>query len=309
LGVKTPRRSRLGYFAVAAAAILWAIGGTFARTLLDRGASAVELTAARAWITVLGVGAFVVLRRRNWPWEEVRRPRSIIMLIAFGLSLAAANFTYYAAIALLPVAVAIVIQYAAPAMVVAWKAVVARQRPSRRVIVALTLASAGVVLVSEVLRTVTTGRSPLSAAGIAVAFASAVAFCAYVLFGETVGARLGSERSVLTGFVIAGVFWAIVQIVRGRPDTLLNSSFWPGIIFLGIVTTIAPFMLFLWGLGVVSASPAGIISTLEPVSGALLAYVWLRQSLSPAQIAGAIAVIVGIALLQSDVKPVPEAKP
>jgi drug/metabolite transporter, DME family len=300
---------RLGYLAVAAAAILWAIGGTFARTLLDRGASAVELTAARAWITVLGVGTFVVLRRRGWPWAELRQWRSIAILVGFGLALAAANFTYYAAIALLPVAVAIVIQYTAPAMVVAWKSIVERQRPSRRVLIALVLASAGVLLISEVVSVVMTGQSRLSAVGIVLGLVSAVAFSAYVLFGENVGRLIGSERAVLAGFVIAGTFWLVVQIVRGRPQTLLDSSFWPGIVFLGVVTTIAPFMLFLWGLGVVSASPAGIISTLEPVSGALLAYLWLGQALSMSQIVGAVAVIVGIALLQSDVKPVPEAKP
>lgn len=213
--------------------------------------------------------------------------------------LAAANYTYYAAIARLPVAIAIVLQYTAPALVVIWKAVVERRPPSRRVLLALGLASLGVVLVSEAFRALTGNSSGLSTVGVVLALASAVSFAAYVLSGEKVEKRLGSERSVFAGFVVAGIFWAAVLAVQGRPDTLLDRSFLPGILFLGIATTIAPFLLFLWGLGIVSASPAGIISTLEPVSGAVLAYVWLGQALSVVQVIGSVAVIVAIALLQT----------
>lgn len=240
----------------------------------------------------------MLVRRRRYPSADTSG-RIIPLVIAFGLALAAANYTYYAAIARLPVAIAIVIQYTAPALVVMWKALVERRRPSSRVLAALGLATIGVIMVSESFRALSGNSSRLSTAGVAIALASALGFATYVLIGEKVEKRMGSERSVLAGFVVAGIFWAIVLASQGRPDTLLNRSFIPGILFLGIATTIAPFLLFLWGLGIVSASPAGIISTLEPVSGAVLAYLWLGQALSWAQIAGAVAVIIGISVLQS----------
>lgn len=293
-------RLRLGYLAVALAAVLWAIGGNVASELIGRGASPVELTAGRSGIALAGVGSIVFLRRgRNagkQGGEWLRK--NLGPLLVFGLSLAAANFTYYAAIALLPVAVALVIQYTAPGLVVAFKALVGRQRPSRRVLGSLVLVLAGVVLLSEVYRAV--AGANLSFAALAIAFASAVAFAAYILLGEFVGPNLGAERSVFYGFAVASAFWALVLGWRGRISTLLDPDFWPGLAFLGVAATIMPFLLFLWGLGVVRASPAGIISTLEPVSGAVIAYLWLGQSLSPAQVLGAAAVIAGIAVVQSE---------
>lgn len=294
---------RLGYLAVAAAAVLWAVGGTFARTLMDRGASPVELTEARAWIALVGVGAIVAVRGRGGPRGE---PVSARLTVAFGLSLAAANFTYYLAISLLPVAVAIVVQYTAPGLVVLWKAAAEKQRPSRRVVTALLLALAGVGLLSEIHR-IPAGGLRIDPLGLAAAVASALAFAAYVLMGERVGRAVGPERAVFYGFIVASLFWMAVQGIRGRPETLLDASFLPGILFLGVFATILPFLLFLRGLDLVRASAAGIVSTLEPVSAAVLAYVWLGQALTPLQITGAASVVVAIAVVQSERPPSPEA--
>lgn len=288
-----------GHLAIMLAALLWAIGATFARTLIDRGASVVELTAGRAWIALAGLGLIVLLRRKRVGQSAKEPPRNLkAQLLGFGLALVGANFTYYAAISLLPVAVAIIIQYTAPGLVVVWKALVAGEAASRRVVAALVLALAGVLLISGVVQL--GGTSSLPPAGIALAAGSAISFAAYVLIGEEVGRRLGSDRAVFYGFMVASVFWAGVLSVSGKPDTLTEPSFLPGILFLGVFTTILPFLLFLWGLGVVKASAAGIISTLEPVGAAVLAYLWLGQSLTAMQLFGAAAVLLGIAVVQTE---------
>jgi DME family drug/metabolite transporter len=296
--VRSPRRLRLGYAAVALAAFLWAVGGNVARTLLDRGASAVELTAARAWITAIGIAVFLLLRRGSVDWTPWRRLPVLVGILSFGLILATANFTYYAAIAVLPVAIAIVIQYAAPAIVVVWKAVVDRRPPSPSVLLALGLTSVGVILISEAFRPLARGSAGLAPAGVAIAVVSAFGFAGVLLLGEFLGRTVGSIPSVFGGFAVGAMFWSVVLLLRGRPETLLDPQFWPAIAFLGVATTIAPFSLFLWGLRVVGAAPAGIISTLEPVSGAMIAYLFLSQTLTGVQIVGAVAAVFGIALLQ-----------
>jgi drug/metabolite transporter (DMT)-like permease len=55
-----------------------------------------------------------------------------------------------------------------------------------------------------------------------------------------------------------------------------------------------------WGLGRIGASRAGIASTLEPLSGALIALAWLGQSLGAMQVAGGVLVVAGIAVVQSE---------
>jgi drug/metabolite transporter, DME family len=289
---------RAGYAAVAIAAVLWAAGGAYASRLIDLGASFVELTEARAWITALVLAA-VTLARPKPARPTTDRP-AVWLVVVFGLSIAAANVTYYAALSRLPVAIAITTQYTAPGLVVLWAALAERARPSRLVIGALCAAVAGVALLAEVPVLVAEGRLRLDGVGFLFAGLSAVAFATYMVSGERVGRSLGSREAVLRGFIVASVLWLGVQVMRGRPDTLLEPRFAFAIAFLAVATTIAPFLLFVWGLERISASDAGIVSTLEPLTAAVIAFVWLDQSLSAWQIAGALLVIVGIGLVQAE---------
>jgi drug/metabolite transporter, DME family len=288
---------RLGLLAVATAAGLWAFGGTYARRLIDRGASPLEITEARAWIAFLVLGAFVLARGRR---EERGAPGAPAWIVAlFGLSIAAANYFYYSSVASLPVAVAIVIQYTAPGLVVLWIALVNRRRPSPRIVGSLLAALIGVALLAELPDVLTGANTSLAGKGIAAAIASAFAFASYILTGEHVERGAGPVGALARGFGVASVLWLVVQALRGRPDTLLDASLLPGIIILAIVATVIPFSLFLWGLARIGPSRAGIVSTLEPLSAAFIAYFWLNQSLDAVQITGAALVVAGIAVVQS----------
>lgn len=292
--------ARLGFLAVSGAAVLWAFGGTYARTLIDRGASPLEITEARAWIAFLALGAWTLWRNQRRDRRIARVPCPAWIVVLFGLSIAAANYFYYSAVATLPVAVAIVIQYTAPGLVVLWLAVADKRRPSSRVVTALTAAFVGVALLSELPEALSGGGTSLAPRGIAAAIASAFAFASYIITGERVERAAGPVGSLVRGFGVATVLWIVVQAARGRPDTLLDSSLVPGVLVLAVVATIIPFSLFLWGLARIGPSRAGIVSTLEPLSAAFLAYFWLDQSLGGVQIAGAALVVAGIAVVQSE---------
>src|SRR5712692_1814704 len=291
------RPARVGYLAAAAAAVLRAVGGAYARHLLDRGATFVELTEGRAWITAPVLGGVLWLRRRPADRSEHVSP---LLVVAFGLSIAGANFMYYASLSKLPVAVAITVQYTAPALVVGWTILAEGVRPSRRVVGALVAAMAGVALLAELPVVLRERHFRLSPAGFGFSAAAAIAFSVYMITGERLGRRIGARRAVTRGFFVASVLWLVVQLIRGRPHTLLDARFVPGMLFLAVATTVAPFWLFVWGMGRVRASNAGIVSTLEPLTAALIAYVWLGQSLSAWQIAGAALVLCGIAVVQLD---------
>jgi drug/metabolite transporter (DMT)-like permease len=66
-----------------------------------------------------------------------------------------------------------------------------------------------------------------------------------------------------------------------------------------VLGTIVPFALLVGALRHVPATRAGIIAMLEPVVAALVAYLWLGESLGPVQIFGAFFVLCGIFLAQS----------
>jgi drug/metabolite transporter (DMT)-like permease len=290
-----------GYAAVAAAAVLWAAGGAVARHVIGEGASLLELTEARAWISALVLGAMVWMKGEDGG-RGGRPPLGLV--VVFGLSIAAANYCYYASLARLPVAVAITIQYTAPALVVGWTVIVDRFRPSVRLVAALVCAVAGVALLAELPAVVQEGHLRLSGAGVAFAIAAAFAFATYMVSGQRLGRSVGARGAVARGFVVAAVLWAGVQLARGRPDTLLQVRFLPWVLFLAIATTVVPFLLFVWGLERVPAPNAGIVSTLEPLTAAVIAFAWLGERLSAGQIAGALMVLIGIGVVQLE-RPAP----
>ena len=293
----------MGSLAVAAAAVLWAASGTYARTLIDRGASPLEISEARAWIAFVVLGAFVLWRRRRDPVVRSRTSEGRVhpaLVAGFGLSIAGANYFYYSAIGRLPVAVAIVIQYTAPALVVLWFALVEKRRTSPRVAAAVVVALGGVALLAGLPHLIASGHANLSAAGVLFAAGSAFAFAGYILFGERVVPVYGPERTLTRGFGVAGAMWIVVQAIRGRPHTLLDGHLLPGVVLLGFIATVIPFMLFVWGLQRIGASRAGIFSTLEPLSAAFFAWWWLHQGLDGRQIAGAALVIVAVAVVQTE---------
>jgi drug/metabolite transporter (DMT)-like permease len=283
-----------GYAAVSAAAVLWAVGGAVASRLIDRGADFVELTEARAWITVLVLLA-VAARSRASEGDGSAGPA---LTVLFGLSIAGANFLYYASLSRLPVAVAITTQYTGPGLVVLWASITERKRPSGRVLGALAAAMLGVALLAELPTLVTRGELRVDGIGLLAACGSAFSYATYMVVAERMGRALGARRAVLRGFLVASALWIVVQATRGRPDTLLDRRFVPGAVFLAIATTVAPFLLFVWAVRRVRATDASIVSTLEPLAAAVIAFVWLDQTLSGWQLAGGLLVVVGIALVQ-----------
>lgn len=300
----------IGYAAVSVAAVMWAASASVASRLFDRGASPLEVVAARAWLAAIGIGAILLVRRRlSHPRAGGATPpgaRGLLAAVPFGVSIAGANYFYYFAVSRLPVAIAIVIQYTAPGLVVAWGALARGRRPTRRMTGALGLALAGVALLAELPSVIARGELRLDGAGVAAAAGSAICFSAYMLTGERLGRAFGPDGALFRGFCVAGVVWAFVLVPRGRPDTLLDSSFLPGILTVAVFGTIVPFLLFVWGLGRIGAERAAIASTLEPASATLIAWVWLGQSLGGMQLAGAAMVIAGIAIVQAERAPAPE---
>jgi drug/metabolite transporter (DMT)-like permease len=254
---------------VAAAAVLWAVGGAVASRLIHRGADFIQLTEARAWISMLLLFAAARVRRPEEPDDgpldsrslgapRVRRPGPALTLL-FGASIAGANFLYYASLSRLPVAVAITVQYTGPGLVVLWASIVERRRPSGRVLAALAAAMLGVALLAELPSVLVSGELRVDGLGLLAACCSAVSYATYMITAEHMGRAVGARTAVLRGFVVASVLWILVQASRGRPDTLLDRRFVGGAIFLAIATTVLPFLLFVWAVSHVRATDAGIV--------------------------------------------------
>lgn len=275
------------------AAALWAVAASVARNLFDSGVPPIELVQARALIGAVGLGLI------PGAWRQAAKgagSASWFHVVGLGLSIAAVNAAYYLAIERLAVAVAIVLQYTAPALVVAWVAVRTRRRPETVVLVALFGAVAGVVLASELLAG---DIGTLDGVGIALGLAAAVMFATYTLLSQSVAAAYGPLGALARAFAVAALVWIVFQIPRGVPESLIERANIPEVLFVGIAGTILPFILYLWGITKVAAERAAIAATLEPVLAGVVAWIWLGQTLSPMQLAGGALALGAVGMLQA----------
>lgn len=283
----SPLRPTLGYGAIAFAATLWAIAAIVASYLFDAGIRPTELTTARTVIAAIGLAMVYPQQVRRSRWLDWR-------ILGLGASLALVTITYYVAIERLSVAIAVVIQYTAPTLVVLFTAIKTRRFPSTATFLAATTALAGVTLITGV------GNSDLAldAIGVTAAALSAFCFASYSLFSEALVGQYGATGTMFRGFTISGLIWLGIQLTQGVPAALLYLDVLPGILFIGIGGTLVPFSLLCWGIQQVQADRGTIAATLEPVMSAILAWIILGQALSIAQLIGGALVIGAVTLLQ-----------
>jgi DME family drug/metabolite transporter len=291
--VPVASQAPVGLAAIALAAALWALGAVVAANLFDDGIKPLELAEARSIVSALGLALIPV----SWRPPVARPSRTVRRsLVLLGVCIGLVNAVYYVAIDRLPVAVALVLQYTAPAMVVVYTAVRLRKRPRNEIVVAVSLALAGVALVSGLLGA---DLGSVDLFGVAMGLASAVLFASYTLVGESVTRTYGPLGAMFRAFSIAGSLWICWQVFNGWPHELFDPANLPRVILIGLGATLAPFLLYLWGVERVKAERAAIAATLEPVLGAVVAWVLLDQTLTVVQLAGGALVIAAVILIQT----------
>ncbi|MEO6892700.1 MAG: DMT family transporter [Ktedonobacteraceae bacterium] len=289
---RRPSQRLTGYLMVTTSALLFGLNGNLSRLLFDDRVTPVTLVEFRMLIGGACLLALLLLRqraglklpRRHWGW-----------IVAFGLVLAMVTYTYFVAISLLPIAVALVIQFSSPAWMVLGEALWRRKLPSIYILMAVALTFGGIVLLTGIWQQHLNGLNSL---GLLYAGLSIVAFIGYLILGRRVGRDLPSLTSTTYGAFVAAAFWLIVQ-----PPWAIPASTWtPQHLFLialvGIIGMAIPFSLVLGSLRRLDATRVGIASMLELVAGGAIAYFWLGQHLNLWQILGCVLVLAGITILQ-----------
>jgi drug/metabolite transporter (DMT)-like permease len=286
-----------GYLSVVCAALLWASCGTAGKALFNAGIEPMVLVQTRATFAPL----LLVVVLLVWKPGLLRIDRAGIpkFLLLGGVFTACMQISYFMAISHIQVATAILIQYLAPVLVGAYSMMFWRERVSAGKLLALFLSIGGCYLVVggynlEILS--------LNRTGIAWAFLSALAFASTTLFSEKVMQRYDTVTSLAYGLSCAALTLNLVY----PPLSILSGSYTPGqwaaIAYIVVFGTLAPFGLYLLGVNYIRSTRTIITATLEPISAAFMAFFLLGESLSPLQIAGGLAVIAAVVILQVQIE-------
>lgn len=261
-----------------------------ARVAFDHGTDVATAVVLRSGVTALVVAALLWPRRRSIRFEARHR----WALPAIGALIAVQSLCLYAAVARLPVALALLAFNTHPLSTALWARVVYAQHAERRLWLAMPVMLAGLALALDV----SGAASGLGAAahwsrigaGVAFALAASAAFgLALVLTQHEAGGLDGPLRTVATMGQVAllallGVAW------NGGFQLPTAAAGWWGLAALTLLYGSGFTLMFtvLPRLGVVGNSA---IMNVEPVFALGLAWVVLGQAIAPSQVLGSLVVV------------------
>jgi drug/metabolite transporter (DMT)-like permease len=298
------RRPLTGYLLYLVAALLFSINGTVAKSLLLAGFEASALSQLRATVAFLILLAVVVPTRPSA--LRVRRAEIPLLLVYGVLGIAMAQFLYFAAIARIPIGIALLIEFTAPLVIAIWFRAVWRHETKPVVWAALGTAVLGLAIVSEAWEGLT-----LDPVGVAFAFGAMIALVFYYLSADVQVQRPGARDAVsltMWGMGAAALFWAIVQPWWTFPFAALGGSqplfadAGPVVPIAGLAAwvivlgTVFPFSLVVVSMQHLRASQASVVGMTEPIFATAIAWLALGEALDPVQLVGA-AIVLGSVLV------------
>ena len=292
------RDARLGRWLVFAATVFWASTATLARFVFrDRHVPPLTVVELRLSIAALVLFAVLVTRRRSA--LRIARGDLAYFLVLGLLGVAAVQGSYYFTISKLGVGLAILVQYLAPTIIVAFDLV--RGRPVGWTMIAAVLcALAGTGLLVGGVNQAALHAKPLYWG---IAFLSAFVFAFYIVYSKRGLARYAPETVLFYTFTIAAVFWACVTPPWRVIAAGYTPDLWAIFVLLGLFSTLVPFGLFYLGLRRLPAAEASVIATSEPLVAMITAAVFLNEHLRPLQLVGAGLVLLAAVLASRDAPP------
>jgi len=289
----TGRPQLRGYLLISGATLFWAVSGTLAKSLFkSRPIEPVMLVEFRMIFACLLMG--LLLAVSNPPELRIRRADLPFLAVYGSLGMAMVQVTYFVAVSEGTVSTAIFLQYLAPLVTAGYETAAGRKLPSKALLTSLALATCG----SATLLLSGSGGLSTSRLGLVAGLASAGFMSFYTVYGARAVARY-SPRTVLLWITgIAALALAPVARPWQAAGLGLTVTDWVLLLYLGTFGTLVPFAMFLAGLKYVRPVPATLTAMLEPVLATVIAWIFLAETLSALQLAGAGLIIGAVANLQ-----------
>lgn len=295
-----PGRRSIGMVMAVASALAFSSSAPLVKPLLESGWSLGAALLVRIGTAALVLAPFLVramMRER----DLVRRHGAA--MIAFGaVPVVGCQLFYFSAMQRMPVAVALLIQYLAPVMLVVWVWARTRRRPSQSVLAGSVVAMTGLVLVVDI------AGARFDVAGTLLALGAAVCACLYFVMAERAADTLAPIVLAAGGMVVATALIAVLLATGMLPFAA------PGDLAPVLGLELPPVAVLLWvgattgiayALGVTAVPKTGsrlasFIGLSEVLFALGFAWLLLAETPAPVQFAGGALILVGVVLVRLD---------
>jgi drug/metabolite transporter (DMT)-like permease len=285
---------RLGIPLLMLLATVFAGNHIAARVAFDHGASVAAAVAVRSGATALAMVALLQVQGISMALPRATLARGL----GIGVLVAVQSFCLYSAVAIIPVALALLAFNTFPMLFVLLTWAAGGENPGRRALVAMPLALFGLVLALDILGTLQgmAGRWAEIGAGVGWALGAATSF-AMVLFLTTRHLKDvdGRVRTLLTMGATAVVV-GLAGAATGSLALPADGTGWLGLALLTVLYGSAITAIFTVVPRLASPSNTAALN-FEPIAALAMGWLILGQGMAPRQIVGALIVVGAVIII------------
>jgi drug/metabolite transporter (DMT)-like permease len=300
----------LGLLIAVIAAAAFGVSGAFIKPLLEAGWSPASAVTVRALIGGIVLLPFALFSLRG-RWDALWRARWRILAMA-SIGVAGTQLVYFAALQRISVGTAILIEYLAPLLLVAFVWATSRRMPGAVVLVGSVVALLGLVLVVS-----PEGGGSFDVLGLFFAALAAVGCAVYYVVAARPSDGLPPVALAASGLLIGGILLGLVGLFGLVPFTMAfgnvllfgtSTPWWVPLIVVGIIGTAAAYAASITATEMLGSRLASFAGLLEVVAAALYAWILLGENLALPQLVGGALILAGIAFVRSE-KPLKSTVP
>jgi drug/metabolite transporter (DMT)-like permease len=294
----------VGYLLALLASLLFGLNGSTTKVVVEAGISPAQLTFFR--VTVIAILAGITLLVVNRAAFRIPGRQVVIMAVLGVAGVALIQWFYAVAISLLPVGIALMLEYSGVLVIALVARFIFKERVKPRIWGAIAAVLVGMAIVAQI------WSSPLDELGVLAGILAALCLAVYFLVGERQVASTSALAVSFWSMLFASIFWLIFSAWwQIDPSLLIEDAalggqlesvslpLWVILLWNGIAGSFAPYLLSYMALSRLSATAAGIVSASEVIFAFAFAYLWLGETLTGVQVLGAALVLAGIVTAQT----------
>ncbi len=281
-------------------AVTFGMSGSLARGLLSAGWSPGAIVTARVGVAAVVLAPFTVasLRGRLRLLYAQAGP-----LVLYGLlAVAGTQFCYFSAVSTMDVGPALLIEYTAPALVVAWLWLRHAQRPRPFTVAGAGMAALGLAFVLDL-----GSGTHLAWSGVAWALAAMVGAATYFVISADADNGVPPLALAGSGLLVGALALAVLGGVgllpmrastQGTAYAVGTAPWWLPILALGLVTAALAYVTGIAASRRLGSRVASFVALLEVVAGVGFAWLFVAQHPKPDQYLVGLLIVAGVAVVK-----------
>ena len=268
---------------------LWGINGVIGNYLfLNKNVTTPWLIPYRLILAGFLLLGYLYYKKGSKIFDILKNPKDLLQIVLFGLiGMLGTQYTYFSAIQFSNAAIATVLTYFGPTLVLIYMCLREKRKPLKYEIVSICLSSFGVFLLA------THGditSLQISFKALAWGILSALSVVFYTVQPESLLKKYGASIVVAWGMMIGGIFIAFVT----KPWNIsVTFDFVTFLVLMLIIVfgTIIAFILYLTGVNIIGPTKASIIACIEPVAATICAILFLGVTFDFLDVIGFLCII------------------